>query len=419
MKFNFIKYNSGQSLVEILVALAVGIIFVLGTIIAVQMSLKTGKDSEKIQTSAMFARELMDNVKIFAESDWHNISNLATTSANKYYLNTSNSPFTAVSGEESISVGTTTYSRYFYVDDVYRDGSGQITQSGGTLDPSTKKITIVYKWIGGNDKYLITYLTRFKNMIFNQTDWSGGGGQNGPITSTNEKFATSSNILFDEKGKIYLNLNLSPSFFIKVIDGETDQRILSISPTSDGGYIAGGDIMIDYNTGNRDGFLVKFDSSGNIEFERFIGGSNIDSISSIFQTSDGYYVAGGYTQSFGAGYYDGFIIKLNSSGNVVWAKTIGGTAYDRIYSIFQNSNDEYIAGGDTMSYLTEYIDHSLLIKLDSSGNITNCSDIRSINLGSLSTSSSAVSTSSSAVSISSPTIGNTSTIQTITTICPI
>lgn len=206
MKFNFIKYNSGQSLVEILVALAVGIIFVLGTIIAVQMSLKTGKDSEKIQTSAMFARELMDNVKIFAESDWHNISNLATTSANKYYLNTSNSPFTVVSGEESISVGTTTYSRYFYVDDVYRDGSGQITQSGGTLDPSTKKITIVYKWIGGNDKYLITYLTRFKNMIFNQTDWSGGGGQDGPITSTNEKFSTSSNILFDSKGKIYLKL---------------------------------------------------------------------------------------------------------------------------------------------------------------------------------------------------------------------
>lgn len=205
--FKYINFKNGQSLVEILIALSVGIIFILGTIIAVQMSLKTGKDSEKVQTSAVLARELMDNIRIFAESSWHNISNLATTSANKYYINTSNSPFTAVSGVENILVSTTTYTRYFYIDDVYRDSSGNIVSSGGTFDPSTKKITIVYKWIGANDsKFLITYLTRSKNIIFNQTDWYGGGGQEGPITSTNEKFATSSNIKFDEKGKIRLNL---------------------------------------------------------------------------------------------------------------------------------------------------------------------------------------------------------------------
>ncbi|GIW65271.1 MAG: hypothetical protein KatS3mg093_250 [Candidatus Parcubacteria bacterium] len=166
-KIKKIFQNQGQSLVEVLVALSVGIIFVLGTMVAVQMSLKSGKDSEKIQVSASLARELMDNVKIFSESDWHNISNLATTSANHYYLNTSSIPFTAVSGEENITISTTTYTRYFYVDDVYRDGTGKISSSG-TFDPSTKKITIVYKWLGGSDRYLVTYLTRSKNVIFNQ-----------------------------------------------------------------------------------------------------------------------------------------------------------------------------------------------------------------------------------------------------------
>ncbi|MGC8775800.1 MAG: type IV pilus modification PilV family protein [Minisyncoccia bacterium] len=205
--FKIKKLNQGQSLIEILVALAVGIIFVLGTIIAVQMSLKTNKDSERIQTSAVLARELMDNIKIFAESDWHNIYNLATTSANHYYLNTTSSPFTVTSGEENITIGTTTYIRYFYVDDVYRDSNGKITLSGGTFDPSTKKITIGYKWSGANDRFLITYLTRSKNNIFNQTDWSGGGGQTGPITSTNNKFDTSTGIDFSTTtGSIRLRL---------------------------------------------------------------------------------------------------------------------------------------------------------------------------------------------------------------------
>jgi Tfp pilus assembly protein PilV len=124
--FKKIKLNNkGQSLAEILVALAVGIIFVLGVIIVAQFSLKIGKDTEKIQTSAFLARELLDKIKVFADSDWHNIYNLATTSANHYYL----IGFTATSGDETIIVGTTTYTRYFYVEDVYRDASGKILDS--------------------------------------------------------------------------------------------------------------------------------------------------------------------------------------------------------------------------------------------------------------------------------------------------
>jgi len=202
----YLKIKTGQSLVEILVALAVGIIFVLGVMIVMQSSLKMGKDSEKIQTSASLARELMDNVKVFAESDWHNIYNLATTSANHYYLNTTSSPFTASSGDETIMVGTTTYTRYFYVEDVYRDGSGNISQSG-TFDPSTKKVTVGVRWIGSNDRFISTYLTRSKNNIFVQTDWTGGGGQTGPITSINNRFDTSTNIDFSTTtGSIRLRL---------------------------------------------------------------------------------------------------------------------------------------------------------------------------------------------------------------------
>ena len=201
----YLKIKTGQSLVEILVALAVGIIFVLGVMIVMQSSLKMGKDSEKIQTSAFLARELMDNVKIFADSDWFNINNLSTTSVNHYYLTTS-SPFTFLDGDETVVVGTTTYIRYFYVEDVYRDASGKISDSG-IFDPSTKKITVGVRWIGSNDRFISTYLTRSKNNIFVQTDWTGGGGQTGPITSINNRFDTSTNIDFSTTtGSIRLRL---------------------------------------------------------------------------------------------------------------------------------------------------------------------------------------------------------------------
>jgi hypothetical protein len=209
--------NKGQSLAEILVALAVGIIFVLGAMIVAQSSLKIGKDTEKIQISAFLARELLDKIKVFADSDWHNISNLATTSANHYYLISNLATtsanhyyligFTATSGDETITIGTTTYKRYFYVDDVYRDSGGKISPTGN-FDPSTKKITIGVGWSGAQDRFFITYITRSKNNIFLQTDWSGGGGQLGPITSTNNKFDTSTpNIDFSTTtGSIRLKL---------------------------------------------------------------------------------------------------------------------------------------------------------------------------------------------------------------------
>lgn len=99
------------------------------------------------------------------------------------------------------------YSRYFYLDDVGRDGSGNILASGGTNDPSTKKVTVSWSVPQVAATTLVGYITRSRNNIFRQTDWSGGAGQNGPATTTNSKFSTSSNINFSTTtGSLYINL---------------------------------------------------------------------------------------------------------------------------------------------------------------------------------------------------------------------
>ena len=91
---------------------------------------------------------------------------------------------------------STIYTRYFYIDNVGRDASGNILSSGGTNDPSTKKLTAVYGWPNGPTNSFSTYLTRFQNNVFDQTDWSGGPGQDGPATTTNSRFSTSTQIYY-------------------------------------------------------------------------------------------------------------------------------------------------------------------------------------------------------------------------------
>jgi len=180
------KY-SGQSLVEILVAVTVGVVIILGVITIIAPSLKISTDTLRGQIASALGKQLLDNVRVMAEGTWHSIDFLATSSANKYYLITSSSPFMATSGIESVAVATTTYTRYFYLNDFSR---------GGVVDPSTKVLTVVFSLQGGTNRTLQTYLTRSNDVIFDQTDWSGGGNQAGPITrnTTYNLFATSSGI---------------------------------------------------------------------------------------------------------------------------------------------------------------------------------------------------------------------------------
>ncbi|MEK7507860.1 MAG: prepilin-type N-terminal cleavage/methylation domain-containing protein [Patescibacteria group bacterium] len=209
--------NSGQSLVEVLVAVAIGAVLIIAAAGVIALALRSNAQATKLQTGAALAKELLENVRVWAEGDWHNILNVATTSANHYYLNSSSSPFTSLSGDQSVSISSTTYTRYFYVSDVYREVNSDIIIDGVEsespslkYDPSTKKVTIAYSWPRGATNTISQYVTRSRNNVFIQTDWSGGPGQNGPATTTNTLFSTSTNIAYDlTAGSISLDLSFT------------------------------------------------------------------------------------------------------------------------------------------------------------------------------------------------------------------
>lgn len=198
--------STGQSLIEVLIAVAIGVVMIGAVATLLVSALRLGTQAERVQAGVALGRELLDNVRVWSERSWQNIATLATTSANRYYLNASSSPFTLASGEENIVVATTTYTRYFYVDTVGRDAAGKILGSGGTDDPSSKKLTVVYRWPQSATNTLVTHLTRWQNNAFIQTDWSVGSGQNGPATTTGSGFSTSSKIDFaTTTGSIIIN----------------------------------------------------------------------------------------------------------------------------------------------------------------------------------------------------------------------
>jgi len=165
-----------------------------------------------------------------------------------------------------------------------------------------------------------------------------------------------------------LTLRQQNNLFVKTIGGGSDDYGGRIEQTSDGGYVLVGS-TVSYGAGNSDFFVAKLDSSGNVSWAKTIGGGNYEIGGYFEQTSDGGYVLVGGTGSYGAGNYDVFVAKLDSSGNVSWAKTIGGGSDDTIHFFQQTPDWGYVLVGVTKSYGAGNYD-VFVAKLDSSGNVS-------------------------------------------------
>ena len=171
----------------------------------------------------------------------------------------------------------------------------------------------------------------------------------------------------------------------KCFGGTGDDYAQSIHQTTDGGYIVAGYTTsnnddVTGNHGNYDHWIVKFSTTGTIEWQNSLGGTASDEAYNLQQTSDGGYIVAGYTISNDGdvtGFYgviDAWIVKLSTSGSIEWQKTLGGTDDDGASFIRQTTDGGYVVAGGTWSNDNDVTGNHgesdfWIVKLSSTGNI--------------------------------------------------
>ncbi len=149
--------------------------------------------------------------------------------------------------------------------------------------------------------------------------------------------------------------------------GESTDEAFSVIQTSDEGYAIAGTTW-SYGSGGSDSWLVKTDSNGNMQWNKTYGGEGYEGARSLIQMNDGGYVIGGYTGSFEPPYSSFWLIRTDSVGNVQWNKTYGGAGYEMALSMVKTSDGGFGLAGWTDSYGAGDIDY-WLVKTDSNGNM--------------------------------------------------
>jgi uncharacterized repeat protein (TIGR01451 family) len=177
----------------------------------------------------------------------------------------------------------------------------------------------------------------------------------------------------------------------KTYGGTKIEYATDIIQTADGGYVFVGqtssnDGDVSGNKGLVDSWVVKLNSTGVIQWQRCLGGSNNEESISVTEAADGGIVIGAATSSNNgdvigkpdAGNYDAWIVKLNSTGTaIVWQKLFRGSKEENVNDIKTTSDGGFIVTGSSSSNDLDFTgngegnagrDDMFLIKLDNAGN---------------------------------------------------
>lgn len=132
------------------------------------------------------------------------------------------------------------------------------------------------------------------------------------------------------------------------MDVTTHGIFITASSQSSGGQVPG-------NSGSEDVWVVKLSHAGDTLWSRVFGGSDVDRPFSVLALSDGGCTVTGRTQSNNGfftgnnGGNDGFVIRLDANGNVLWKKLYGGSEMDYLYDVIWTSDNHLLVCGETGS----------------------------------------------------------------------
>jgi len=169
-------------------------------------------------------------------------------------------------------------------------------------------------------------------------------------------------------------LNLSSEFGVSWAGDDVAYAMTSID-SANSTMLAG--YTTSFGAGGSDVWLVKVTNTLNfldgepwyymdrVDWRKTYGGAQDDGGKSLVQAGDGGYLIAGYTESYGAGGFDMYLIKVDSDGNLLWSRTYGGSQDDGANCIVQAGDVGYVIAGYTTSDVPSQ--SAWLVKTDSSG----------------------------------------------------
>src|SRR3989344_5777988 len=154
------KFSKGLSIIELVLATAIVGAFLTAIIFSFTSFLRLSFLNIKTVKAVFLAEEGIEILKYLRNASWEeNLSFLVSNGVKGYYLNFTGSGWEV--SEDNVFIDGL-FERKFVLEDVYRDeSSGQIVESGGTLDAGTRKLTVYLSWLSGDattTKYITTYL---------------------------------------------------------------------------------------------------------------------------------------------------------------------------------------------------------------------------------------------------------------------
>lgn len=132
----------------------------------------------------------------------------------------------------------------------------------------------------------------------------------------------------------------------RVFGGPAAEYAYGVTMAPDGSYVIVGETY-SFGHGLSDVYVIKVSSSGILQWSKFYGGGGYDWAHSICPLTDGGYVVAGFTNSFGAGNYDAYVLRLDADGDSVWANAYGSATFDGARTVVQSDPTTLVVGGVT------------------------------------------------------------------------
>jgi len=154
----------------------------------------------------------------------------------------------------------------------------------------------------------------------------------------------------------------------KTYGGPSDDYVSDLISTSDSGFLLIGHTN-SFGSGSSDGYVTKLNKLGGIQWSRSYGSFGDDEFVRGKKTSDGGYILGGFTTSYGDPAGDAWLVKVDAAGNLQWSKKYGdGNPYgDRLFDLVQTADGGYAFCGDHQ--FTPGVVDAMVVRTDATGNL--------------------------------------------------